>query len=127
LKDVPKTLVYRIAHWRNRRDATPVIPARALRRAPTAELKRGQKDSDSLPPYPVLDPILKAYVEDGRSVREIARMGFSAAAVGKVARMVERSEYKRRQSPPGVKILAKAFGKDRRNPITHGFKPWEGF
>jgi len=121
LKDVPKTMVYRLARWRNRR-AGP-MPARSFTRAPTAELKPGQKDSDNLPPYPVLDPIIKAYVEERRSPREIVRSGYPAGIVRKVVEMVERSEYKRRQAPPGPKINQTAFGKDRRNPITHGFKP----
>ncbi len=124
LKDVPKTLVYKLARWRNRRGRRPVIPERTFTRAPTAELRPNQKDADSLPPYPELDPILKAYVEEGSSLREIVRGGFSPQVVRKVAQMVERSEYKRRQAPPGVKIQPKAFGKDRRNPITHKFAPW---
>jgi NAD+ synthase (glutamine-hydrolysing) len=121
LKDVPKTLVYRLARWRNRRGRP--IPTRSFTRPPTAELKPGQKDSDNLPPYPVLDPILKEYVEERRSPREITRRGYSPTMVKRVAAMVERSEYKRRQAPPGVKIMPHAFGKDRRNPITHGFRP----
>ncbi len=129
LKDVPKTLVYRLARWRNahpaRGERAAVIPPRTLSRPPTAELRPGQRDTDSLPPYPVLDAILQAYVEENRTVREIVRRGFPAATVRRVVRMVERNEYKRRQAPPGVKIQPKAFGKDRRNPITHGFAPWK--
>jgi NAD+ synthase (glutamine-hydrolysing) len=127
LKDVPKTLVYRLSRWRNARPApggrgrSAAIPARVLSRAPTAELRPNQKDSDSLPPYSVLDPILKAYVEDEKSPEAIARSGFRELTVRKVVEMVERSEYKRRQAPPGVKIQPRAFGKDRRMPITHGF------
>ena len=124
LKDIPKTLVYRLARWRNGRTRVPVIPPRTLSRPPTAELRPDQRDTDSLPPYPVLDPILEAYVERGESVREIVRRGFTAATVRRVIRLVERNEYKRRQAPPGVKITPRAFGKDRRNPISHGFRPW---
>lgn len=123
LKDIPKTLVYRLARWRNACNGAPVIPGRTLTRAPSAELRANQRDDDSLPPYAKLDPILKSYVEDGLAPAAIARRGFSLKVVAEVARMVERAEYKRRQAPPGVKIQAKAFGRDRRNPITHGFKP----
>jgi len=128
LKDVPKTLVYRLARWRNAHpgpgERRAVIPPRTLLRPPTAELRPDQRDTDSLPPYPVLDGILKAYVEENRSIAAIVRLGYAAPVVRRVVRMVERNEYKRRQAPPGVKIQGKAFGKDRRNPITHGFKPW---
>ena len=123
VKSVP--FVYEIARWRNGRDGTPLIPERVFARAPTAELRPGQRDSDSIPSYPVLDPVLRAYAEQDMSPLEIARRGFGLAVARRVARMVERSEYKRRQAPPGVKILPKAFGRDRRNPITHGFEPWK--
>jgi NAD+ synthase (glutamine-hydrolysing) len=130
LKDVPKTLVYQLARWRNAHPAAgergQVIPPRTISRPPTAELRDNQRDTDSLPAYPVLDGILQAYVEENRSIREIVRMGFAGPVVRRVVRMVERNEYKRRQAPPGVKIRAKAFGKDRRPPITHGFAPWSG-
>lgn len=128
LKDVPKTLVYRLARWRNAHpgpgERKAVIPPRTLSRPPTAELRPDQRDTDSLPPYPVLDGILKAYVEENRSIASIVQLGYSAPVIRRVVRMVERNEYKRRQAPPGVKIQSKAFGKDRRNPITHGFRPW---
>jgi NAD+ synthase (glutamine-hydrolysing) len=122
LKDVPKALVYRLARWRNRKGK--VIPGRVLIKAPTAELKPGQKDSDSLPVYPILDPILEAYVEKQVPLGEIARRGFPAGTVKRVARMVELNEFKRRQAPPGIKVLSRAFGRDRRMPITHKFRPW---
>ncbi|WP_455377897.1 NAD+ synthase [Petrachloros mirabilis] len=121
IKDVPKTMVYELSHFRNARGSSPVIPKRILDRAPTAELRPNQKDEDSLPPYPILDPILKAYVEEDRSLEEIVGMGFSRAVVSKVIGMVDRSEYKRRQAPIGIKITHRAFGKDRRMPVTNGY------
>ncbi|MGH7254588.1 MAG: NAD+ synthase, partial [Nitrospirales bacterium] len=124
IKDVPKTMVYELARMRNRMAGPPpgpVIPKRILDRPPTAELKENQRDEDSLPPYPVLDPILKAYVEEDRSLDEITAMGFDRETVDRVIRMVDRSEYKRRQAPIGIKITYRAFGKDRRMPITNGF------
>ncbi|MBZ0253572.1 MAG: NAD(+) synthase, partial [Candidatus Methylomirabilis sp.] len=122
LKDVPKTLVYRLARRRNDRAGREVIPRETLEKAPSAELRPDQKDVDSLPPYDVLDPILEAYVEHDRTRAEIARMGFDPETVDRVARLVDANEYKRRQSPPGVRISARAFGKDRRVPITSRFK-----
>jgi NAD+ synthase (glutamine-hydrolysing) len=119
IKDVPKTLVYELARWRN--EQAPVIPEEALTRPPTAELRPDQKDTDSLPPYEILDPILKAYVEEDRSAEEIAALGFDREMVARVIRMVDRSEYKRRQAPPGIKITPRAFGRDRRLPITNRF------
>lgn len=121
LKDVPKTLVYPLARWRNSRDGEPAIPERVFRRPPTAELRPNQKDSDSLPPYPVLDGIISSYVEEDRSPEAISRRGVPRATVERVVRMIEKSEYKRRQAPPGVKIRPRAFGRDRRMPITHAF------
>ena len=120
LKDVLKTKVYQLAEWRNRR--SPVIPEAVIRKPPSAELRPGQLDTDSLPPYGLLDPILAAYVEDDRSVDDIVDSGWDRETVIKVAAMVDRSEYKRRQAPPGVKITAKAFGRDRRPPITNGWR-----
>lgn len=120
LKDVPKTLVYRLAGWRNR--AGSVIPREVMERAPTAELRPGQLDTDSLPPYEVLDPILEAYVEEDRSVEEIVARGFDLDTVRGVARMVDAAEYKRRQAPPGIKITERAFGRDRRLPITNRYR-----
>jgi len=121
LKDVYKTMIYQLARFRNERGA-PEIPDRSLSRAPSAELKADQTDQDMLPPYEVLDPILRLYVEEDRSAREIADLGYDAATVERVIRMVDRAEYKRRQSPPGVKITPRAFGKDRRLPITNRWR-----
>lgn len=124
IKDVPKTLVYQLAHWRNAQGAAPVIPERIITRPPSAELRPDQKDTDSLPPYEILDPILQAYVEEDWPLPDIvARLGVEEALVRKVLRMVDINEYKRRQAPPGVKITPRAFGKDRRLPITQKFKP----
>jgi NAD+ synthase (glutamine-hydrolysing) len=117
LKDVYKTMVYRLAAHRNAR--APVIPERTLTRAPTAELKPDQTDQDTLPPYGVLDAILEAYVEEDRSAADIVALGFEEETVQRVIRMVDRAEYKRRQSPPGIKITPRAFGRDRRLPITN--------
>jgi NAD+ synthase (glutamine-hydrolysing) len=122
IKDVPKTMVYELAQRRNRQGAMAVIPKRIVDRAPTAELRPNQKDEDSLPPYPVLDPILKAYVEDDRSVDEMVDMGFDRKMVLRVVGMVDRSEYKRRQAPVGIKITHRGLGKDRRMPITNGYR-----
>ena len=120
IKDVPKTMVYELSHLRNLVGPAPVIPKRILDRAPTAELRPDQKDEDSLPPYAVLDPILKAYVEEDRALEDIVAMGFDRETVARVIAMVDRSEYKRRQAPLGIKITYRAFGKDRRMPITNG-------
>ncbi len=122
IRDVPKTLVYEMATWRNARGARPVIPQTVIAKPPSAELRPDQKDADSLPPYDVLDPILALYVEDDRSIQEIVDAGFDEAIVRRVARLVDLSEYKRRQAPPGVKITPRAFGKDRRLPITNAFR-----
>ena len=122
LKDVPKTLVYRLARWRNARAGKPWIPERSITKPPSAELRPGQLDQDSLPPYEVLDPILEAYVEDDRTVDEIVAMGFERATVERVVRMVDRNEYKRRQAAPGVKITPRAFGRDRRLPLAAKYR-----
>lgn len=122
LKDVPKTLVYELAGYRNRKEGKPLIPERCLSKAPSAELRPNQKDEDSLPPYPILDPIVQAYVEEDKGVEEIVRMGFEENLVKEVIRMVDRNEYKRRQSPPGVKITHRALGKDRRLPVTNRYR-----
>ena len=124
LKDVVKTMVYRLARYRNERDGRPVIPERVLQREPSAELRPGQRDVDTLPPYDLLDPILKLYVEEDRSYEAIVEMGFPPAVVQRVIEMVDRSEYKRRQAPPGVKITPRAFGRDRRLPITNRYRPF---
>jgi len=120
IKDVPKTLVYKLSVYRN--SISKVIPVSVLTREPTAELKPDQKDSDTLPVYAKLDPILKSYVEDDHDIKKIISSGFKSSDVLKVVAMVDRSEYKRRQSPPGIRITPKAFGKDRRMPITNRFK-----
>jgi NAD+ synthase (glutamine-hydrolysing) len=119
LKDVPKLLVYRLAEYRN--SLSPVIPQRVIERPPSAELKPDQRDEDSLPPYSILDPILEMYVEHDKSVDDIIAAGFPEREVRRVAQMVDRNEYKRRQAPPGVKITRRAFGRDRRYPITCGY------
>jgi len=121
LKDVPKTLVYELASWRNAYGLT-AIPERVFTKAPTAELRPGQRDVDALPPYETLDPILSAYVEEQRSVREIIESGFDEATVRRIVDMIDRSEYKRRQAPPGIKITHRAFGRDWRLPITNRFR-----
>ncbi len=121
IKDVPKTLVYKLAEYRNAQGA--VIPRNAFTKAPTAELRFNQKDADTLPEYDVLDRILKAYVEQDRDIEEIVSLGFARETVRRVLRMVDKSEYKRRQAAPGIKITAKALGKDRRMPITNGYRP----
>lgn len=119
LKDVPKTLVYRLAEYRN--GLAPVIPQRVIERPPSAELAPNQQDTDSLPPYPVLDAVLELYVEQDKSIREIIAAGYEEALVRRVVQMVDRNEYKRRQAPPGVRVTRRAFGRDRRYPITSGF------
>lgn len=119
IKDVPKLLVYKLSEYRN--SLAPVIPERVIERPPSAELAPDQKDEDSLPPYHILDPILERYVELDQSVEEIIAAGFAKESVLKVARLVDLNEYKRRQAPPGIKISRRAFGRDRRYPITCGF------
>jgi len=120
IKDCSKTLVYRLARYRNSRDA--VIPDRVLTRPPSAELRPNQKDSDSLPTYEVLDPILEAFIEEDLSVDQIVARGFARATVTRVLDMVKRNEYKRRQAPPGVRVSGRAFGRDWRYPITSGYR-----
>ncbi len=122
LKDVPKTLVLELARYKNRQAGKEVIPSAVLTKAPSAELRPDQKDTATLPPYEVLDPILKAYVEDDLAIDQIIAMGFDPEIVIKTARLVERSEYKRRQAAPGIKITPRDFGRDRRLPITNKFK-----
>ena len=122
IKDVPKTMVYDLARLRNLRGTIPVIPKRTLDRPPTAELRPNQKDEDSLPPYEILDPILQAYVEEDRSLEEIVEAGYDRATVARVMTLVDGSEYKRRQAPIGIKITHRALGKDRRMPITNGYR-----
>ena len=119
IKDVPKTLVYKIAGYRN--SISEIIPGRIFTKAPTAELKPNQLDQDTLPPYDVLDAILKAYVEEDKDLSKIISSGFDKKTVYKAVSMVDKNEYKRRQSPPGIKITPKAFGRDRRMPITNKY------
>lgn len=122
LKDVFKTLVYELCVYRNSLGDKPVIPQSVIEKPPSAELRPGQKDVDSLPPYEVLDPILQAYAEDDRTFAEILAMGFDRATIERVMRLVDLSEYKRRQAPPGIKITPRAFGRDRRLPITNRYR-----
>jgi len=125
IKDVSKTRVYELARFRNTRDPSPMIPQRTLDRPPSAELKPDQKDEDTLPPYTVLDPILQAYVEEDHSLEEVVEAGFDRVTVARVMRMVDTSEFKRRQAPIGVKITPRALGKDRRMPITNGYRGFD--
>ena len=122
IKDIPKTMVYELCTWKNSNTAAAVIPERIFTKEPSAELKPNQKDSDTLPPYPLLDPILKAYIEEDRSFEEIVSLDYDAKGIEKVVRMIDKSEYKRRQSPPGIKITQRAFGRDRRFPITNKYR-----
>jgi NAD+ synthase (glutamine-hydrolysing) len=122
IKDVPKTLVYRLVRYRNELEGREIIPATVLERAPSAELRPDQRDEDSLPPYELLDRILAAYVEEDRGREEIVSDGIPPEVVDEVIAMVDRSEYKRRQAPPGIRITPRAFGRDRRLPITNRFR-----
>ena len=121
LKDITKTTVYELCHYRN--SLGPAIPDRVMTKAPSAELKPGQKDTDSLPPYEELDPILRGYIEDDLSPEELVAAGHKPETVARVIQLVDRSEYKRRQAPPGVKITPRAFGRDRRMPIVNRYNP----
>jgi NAD+ synthase (glutamine-hydrolysing) len=120
IKDCSKLLVYRLVAWRNAQSR--VIPQRVIDRPPSAELRPDQKDTDSLPPYEVLDPILEAFIEEDLSVDQIAARGFDKVTVGRILDMVKRNEYKRRQAPPGVRVSGRAFGRDWRYPITSGYQ-----
>lgn len=122
IKDVEKTLVYRLCRFRNQRAGFALIPEMVLDKAPSAELRPDQRDDESLPPYDILDPIVAGYVEGDRSAEELIAAGFDPVAVERVVSLVDRAEYKRRQMPPGVRISAKAFGKDRRMPITNRYR-----
>jgi NAD+ synthase (glutamine-hydrolysing) len=121
LKDVLKTLVYELSVYRNSPGERPVIPPSVIEKPPSAELRPDQKDTDSLPPYDILDPILRAYAEEDRSLDEMLAMGYDRKTVERVMHLVDYSEYKRRQAPPGVKITTRAFGRDRRLPITNHY------
>jgi len=121
IKDVLKTRVYDLCRYYNRREGREIIPEAVITKPPSAELRPDQRDDQSLPPYDVLDPILEMYVEDDRTASEIIASGFDEALVRRIARLVDLNEYKRRQCPPGVRVSLKAFGKDRRLPITSGY------
>ncbi|MCS7233954.1 MAG: NAD+ synthase [Synergistetes bacterium] len=122
IKDVPKMLVYKLASWRNEVEGREIIPKRIFEKPPSAELKPDQKDSDTLPPYDLLDMIIEGYIEKNLSLEEIVSLGLDASIVRRVVGMIDRSEYKRRQAPPGIKITQLSFGKDRRFPITNRYK-----
>jgi NAD+ synthase (glutamine-hydrolysing) len=129
IKDVPKTMVYELCRWRNAHPsaepsvhAVAPIPEAVLEKPPSAELRPDQRDDQSLPPYEVLDPILMAYVEQDLTAAELVEAGFDEDVVERVVRLVDLAEYKRRQSPPGVRVTPKAFGKDRRMPITNRYR-----
>jgi NAD+ synthase (glutamine-hydrolysing) len=124
IKDVPKMLVYELSRYRNARGAEPVIPESVLTKPPSAELRPDQRDEDSLPPYRLLDQILELYVEDDNSFDEIVARGYEPEMVKKVISLVDHSEYKRRQAPPGIKITTRAFGRDRRLPITNRYRAY---
>jgi NAD+ synthase (glutamine-hydrolysing) len=121
IKDVAKTLVYRLARWKNAQGAE-VIPDRIITRAPSAELRDNQTDQDSLPPYDVLDAILARYMEEDQSVEDIVAAGFERTTVERVTRLIKTNEYKRRQAPVGIRITHRAFGRDWRYPITSKFR-----
>jgi NAD+ synthase (glutamine-hydrolysing) len=123
IKDVPKTLVWDLARYKNTSAGREIIPQAVIDKPPSAELRADQLDTDSLPPYDVLDPIIRAYVEDDRSIDEIVAAGADEELVQRVVRMIDRNEYKRRQAPPGIKITPRAFGRDRRLPIANRYKP----
>jgi NAD+ synthase (glutamine-hydrolysing) len=123
IKDVPKTLVYRLVDWRNARDADDPVPRSIIERPPSAELRDDQRDSDSLGDYDTLDAILEGYIEEDLEPDQLERLGLPADAVERAISLVDRSEYKRRQAPPGIKITPRAFGRDRRMPITNGYRP----
>ncbi|MDH5203866.1 MAG: NAD+ synthase [Nitrospirota bacterium] len=122
IKDVPKTMIYELCKWKNNNEGRTVIPERVLQKEPSAELRPDQRDTDTLPPYHMLDPILKAYIEDDKSFEEILSLGCEVECVQNVIRMIDKSEYKRRQAPPGIKITQRAFGRDRRFPITNKYR-----
>jgi len=126
IKDVPKTMVYRLCRDRNEKAGREWIPASILERPPSAELKPDQKDTDSLPDYDLLDAILEAYVEEEQPFEEILARGLDSAVVQQVISKVDQNEYKRRQSPPGLKITSRALGKDRRLPITNAYRIFNG-
>ena len=125
IKDVPKVMCYELSEYRNSLSDSPVIPVSVIKKPPSAELRPDQFDEDSLPPYERLDPILKAYVEDDMSFEEIVATGEDAEVVKHVIGLVDRSEYKRRQAAPGIKITPRNFGRDRRMPIANRWRAWQ--
>jgi NAD+ synthase (glutamine-hydrolysing) len=122
LKDVFKTDVFRLARHLNERAGRELVPQSTIDRAPSAELRADQLDEDSLPPYPALDQVLAAYVEDDRTLEELSSDGFDPDVVERAVKLIDRAEYKRRQAPPGVRLRPKAFGRDRRTPITNRWR-----
>jgi NAD+ synthase (glutamine-hydrolysing) len=122
IKDVAKTMVYRLCEWRDAQAPTPLLPPDVLTKPPSAELRPDQRDDQSLPPYEVLDPVLLAYVEDDMTAAELIEAGHDEELVRRVVRLVDLAEYKRRQTPPGIRVTAKAFGRDRRMPITNDYR-----
>jgi NAD+ synthase (glutamine-hydrolysing) len=122
IKDVPKTLVWELSKWRNRQEGNPPIPESSITKEPSAELRPGQLDTDSLPDYEKLDPMINAYVEQDQGAFELATKGIDKSLIEKVLKLIDQAEYKRRQYPPGTKISAKAFGRDRRQPITNSWR-----
>lgn len=122
IKDVPKTMVYRLCRWRDDVGSSPLLPSDVLTKPPSAELRPDQRDDQSLPPYDVLDPVLLAYVEDDLTAAELIEAGYDEDLVRRIVRLVDLAEYKRRQTPPGVRVTPKAFGRDRRMPITNGYR-----
>jgi NAD+ synthase (glutamine-hydrolysing) len=125
IKDIPKTMVYVLSRWRNDRGGRPLIPESVFTRAPTAELRANQTDQDSLPPYEVLDKIILRHVEKNEGLAEIVRAGVPKESARRILRTIDAMEYKRRQAPPGIKITPRAFGRDRRMPITNRFRPYD--
>ena len=123
IKDVPKIWVYQLSRWINKDAGRDLIPTATITKEPSAELRPDQKDTDSLPPYSLLDKVLARYIEEDRGIEQLKGMGLSVKEVKRIVRMVDSSEYKRRQGPPGIKITPKAFGKDRRLPITNRYEP----
>jgi len=119
---VPKTLVYELCRWRNQRDGVEVIPVNILEKAPSAELRPDQRDDQSLPPYEILDPLIERYGDFDQPVAQIVAAGFDEEVVRRITRLIDLAEYKRRQSPLGPRISGKAFGKDRRLPLTNRFR-----
>ena len=123
IKDVPKKWVYRLSEWINKNEGYFLIPENIIMKEPSAELRPDQKDTDSLPPYSVLDKVLARYIEEDKGIEKLRGTGLPIKEVKKIVKLVDKSEYKRRQGPPGIKITPKAFGKDRRLPITNCYEP----